>query len=455
MFASITLHLVSVETGSVADRFTLYDDYVPLDNHYGVHMCGPVLSVLSVRFQTIHVLRVQESTKCFTVQAVVGFNCRLDDELAIANARHAEALWRRNQLREKRRREVPPVLTINSTSRRQKRRLNKSGAYVSSNLDSSDSESYISTSDMDGKLDEKLDGKLNDRDDEDRHNAATAQSESEAGFGNGKLRNGFYTGLMQRLLAYVYRNHLKEGRQKMFYRIVGQYSLLLIHKVQLLDHDHLLIRLGSYDRGGNPAVALSNICFFLIYCISTTKIVNLFDNRSSELASLFDRYRDDFVGDPNVAASLLPVRGQGVADSVSSSYGNPRRNQMTKRMKSLLSTLPFSSQVRKPSVYLDRSLFTYNADLLPALDGTKALSLREVRSCKFRSAHTGDVRFKLAPASMLVPGYDDGNNIQPSRTKMLFHFHPFLPLVLCTEYGLTFGSRLNLHVYGFHNRNIA
>lgn len=445
VFTSITLHLVAVESGQVVDRFTLYDDYVPLDNHYGVHMCGPILSVLSVRYQTIHVLRVQESTSCFTVQAVIGYNCHLDDELVIAKARHAESSWQSNRARAKKRRLVPPVLTISSSLRRQKRRLDPSSASFYSNADNSDYESYTGIPDVNGETKDKPG-------DGDRHDRSSADFESETGFGNGKTRNGFYTGLMQRLLAYVYRRHLKEGRQKMFYRVVGQYSLLLIHKVQLLDHDHLLIRLGSYDRGGNPADALSNTCFFLIYCISSTKILNLFDNKSLELASLFDRYRDDFVGDPMVAASFLPARAPGAAENVPGLYGNPRRERITKRMRSLLSTLPFSSQVRKPSVYLDRSLFTYNPDLLPALDGTKALSLREVRSCKFRSARTGDVRFKLAPASMILAEQDDANT-QPSRTKMLFHFHPFLPLVLCMEYGLSFGTRLNLHVYGFHDRS--
>lgn len=449
VFTSITLHLVAVETGRVVDQFTLHDDYVPLDNHYGVHMCGPILSVLSVRFQTIHVLRVQEGTPCFTVQAVVGFNCHLDDELVIANARHAEHSWRRSRAREKKRRQVPPILTIDSSSRRQRRRLNPTSASFYANADNSDYESYTGISDTE----EKSDGKPVDVSDQDRQGPSAEQPEVETGFGNGKTRNGLYTGLMQRLLAYVYRRHLKEGRQKMFYRVVGQYSLLLIHKVQLLDHDHLLIRLGSYDRGGNPADSLSNTCFFLVYCISSTKILNLFDNKSLELASLFHRFRDDFVGDPMVAASFIPARGPGAADTVPGSYGNPRRERITKRMRSLLSTLPLSSQVRKPSVYLDRSLFTYNPDLLPALDGTKALSLREVRSCKFRSAHTGDVRFKLAPASMLLAGHDNTNSVQPNRTKMLFYFHPFLPLVLCMEYGLNFGTRLNLHVYGFHERS--
>lgn len=456
VFSIFSLHLVAVETGQVVDRFTLYDDYVPLEHHAGVYMYGTILSVLSVRFQTIHILRVQETTPRFVVQAVIGSHCCSDDELVIATAHHAEASWKRKADFEKRCREVssmPPMqpqVPIESPQ---------------SNSILPDTSQHLNSPSLDYRHSERVDSFQNGRD-TDATNRGHISSESadhsrsvdsepiptETGFGNGKLRTGFYTGLMQRLLAYVYRCHLREGRQQRFYRVIGQYSLLLIQKTQLLDDDHLLIRLGSYERDGNPADAFCNTCFFLVYCISSTRILNLFDNKSMGLALLFDRYRDDFVGDAMVAASLPSNRGAIDLEVGMGTNGNLRRERRNKRMRSILATLPFSSQVRRPSVYLDRSLFTFTSNLLPALDGTKPLPLREVRCCKFLSAYTGDIRFKLAPAALLRTDHDESSNVQLSRMKMQFYFHPFLPLVLSLEYGVHWGTRLNIHVYGFHNR---
>lgn len=460
ILTSFSLHLVDIETGRTVDRFTLHNDYVPLDNHSGVYMLGSVLSVLSVRFQTIYILRIQETTPRFFVQAVIGTHCRPDDELVIATARHAEEAWQCRTVLEKRKRQVPSFQSTSPHSPPQSCQqldMDTFGGSVNENPFRKGDPRVMQS--QKGYVDSDSGGGLNAN---TRQGVAPSNANSrsrsgndpsvETGFGNGKLPAGFYTGLMQRLLTYVYRLHLREGRQQRFYRVIGQYSLLLIQKVQLLDGDHLLIRLGSYERDGNPADGLSSTCFFLVYCISSTKIINLFDNKSTVLASLLDQYRDDFVGDAMVAASFLTTKGTGAAD-VGLGTGTIRRERATKRMRSILAMLPFSSQIRKPSVYLDRSLFSYTSNLLPALDGTKPLPLREIRSCKFLSAHTGDIRFKLAPAGLFMSDHSNVSIAQLSRTKMQFYFHPFLPLVLSMEYGVSFGTRYNIHVYGFHDRH--
>lgn len=55
--------------------------------------------------------RVQDSTPRFTVHAVFGVSCHLDDELAIENAQHAKYSWRRSCAREEKRRQDPSTFT--------------------------------------------------------------------------------------------------------------------------------------------------------------------------------------------------------------------------------------------------------------------------------------------------------------------------------------------------------
>lgn len=533
---NFTLHLVDVETGSVADRFTLYDDYVHLDGHASVHMLDDVLCVLSVRFQTVYVIKVQEALGRFTIEGTIGYHCRPDDVLAIAMVREAETAWKRRSSISKRARVWREQSGASGWSGRGATGnggmgdlCDGNGGYNGNRLDSDgrlngEEELQIRSGNAKDSVidddfqhgDERHGGEQDERDGSNETGGQRVPAEpppTETGLGNGKLSSGFYTGLMQRLLVYVYRQYLREGKQSLFYRVVGQYSLLLMQKVQLLDGDHLLIRLGSYDRGGKVTDASVNTCFFVVYCISESVIINLFENRSTQLWDIFEVYRDQFIGDSAVAATFPPCRNFGggsssnrgnatgggdvehigtadgeafggaglrhggssrqtrrnrwAASSSSVTAGN--RDRSFKRMRAMLSALPFSSQSRNVSPYLDRSLFSYNMDLLPALDGTKALSLREVKCFKFRSATTGSMRFKLAPSGFIISASDEADGDVPLnmgaddrvndlivrsllKTKMLFLFHPHIPLVLSMEHGVNIGARLNIHVYGHDER---
>lgn len=86
VFSSITLHLTTVGTEWAANQCSLYDAYILPNYHYSHQICGPILSVLFLCFQTVLVYRVQEGSSSCTAQSVVGFNCRLDDDPVIETA---------------------------------------------------------------------------------------------------------------------------------------------------------------------------------------------------------------------------------------------------------------------------------------------------------------------------------------------------------------------------------
>lgn len=153
-------------------------------------------------------------------------------------------------------------------------------------------------------------------------------------------------------------------------------------------------------------------------------------------------------------ASGSAMSSSASASSSSVALSSP---QSRMRMRTLLSALPFHAQARNVSPYLDRSLFSYPPELLPALDGTRALIVRE-KFFKFTSVQSGRVRFKLAQGLPSIYGGSQHGahgeqNQSHGRIRMLFLFHPSLPLVLSMEqHGASFGARLNIHVYGHDRR---
>lgn len=467
-----TLHLVNVESGVVEDRYTLLNDFVELEGHAGVHMHGDMLCVLSIRHQILHIIKVQENLGRFTQEGRIGAMCRPDDELEIARARDAENNF------QVRKREEARQCSFESAAG------SSSGGGLAS-FSRVDEPSLVRKR-RTAVPNEGAAGGLNGTPPVAQQSPVVA-APTDTGLGRGKLKSGFYTGLMQRLLVCVYRSYYRDGNQSLFYRVVGQYSMLVMLKAQFLDNDHLLIRLGSREQGGKPPDPAALTCFFVVYCISSTNILNLFENRSTELLAIYEKYRDIFIGDAAVSATLPPpraemedalvttggpgsniphraeneVHGQGRSWSVRPGSLIRGRHATSKRTRAELLVLPVSCQTRNVSPFLDRQIFSYNADRIAALDGTRALSLRDLNTVKFISVRTGAMRFKLSPGLPAFNGgqrsrrgMDDGNdhttlNHNSRKKKALFLFHPHYPFVMSMEYNLVSPTTYNFHVHGF------
>jgi De-etiolated protein 1 Det1 len=446
VFDSITFHLVEIETGQVRDKYVLRDDFVALEGHAGVHMLDDLLCVLSIRHQVLHLLRVHDTTGRFMLVSRVGTFCDPDDEYEISRARDAEM------------RHIPPVQACNSDPFHGKPR----GPYQRNR---SDGRRGGAAGGGEGAIVDNMgvvEGGENGVHGEDSgDDDFDPTSVTETGLGNGKAPRGFYCGLMHRLLVHVYEKHLRERNERRFFRVIGQYSMLVMKKAQLLDDDHLLIRLGS----SGILDPRTSTCFFIVYCISTSRVVNLYENRSNELLELYEANIDLFTADPAVATMLVPARtpqsGPGVGGNNGGRRGNaassstfndpaPRRALRSHvRTREILAELPVSSQERNPSVYLDRRLFSYPFDQLPALDGSRAMSMRELHSIKFTAAGGGNLRFKLTPGlpnGEMAP--DGGGGPRTARRKVLFLFHPTLPFVISMQASLALPTSplINFHV---------
>lgn len=332
-----TLHLVEVETGRVYDRFVLENDFVQLEGHPGVDIRANMLCVLSLRFQTLHVLRVQESIGRFVQECAVGNACHPDDDAMLARV----------------------------------------GA---------------------GPVDANEDD----------------NGDVESGLGNGRRRNSPYSGLMQRLLTYVFRSYSCKGNRRKFFEAVGKYSPLVMLRAQLLDNDHVLVLLG-----GDPSDNATAGRFFIVYCLSRSTILHLYEDSSVALLRIFEHFRDMFYADPMVAAADRH-RLVSFSDAVS-------RSDASSRAREALSALPLRPLMTSASPYLDRTLFSYELE--------RNLSTHAQSGNCFTSRQSGAVRFRVgARTRSRIGGVNALLEIvahaDRADTKTSYLFHPSLPFVV-------------------------
>ncbi|PXF46507.1 DET1-like [Gracilariopsis chorda] len=421
----ITFHLVEVASGTIVDRFVLKNDNIDMAAHVGVHFYADMLCVLSTRHQLLHIIRVEEAMGRFTEERCIGDMCNREDDLVIARAREAE----------------------NEHIARHGQRTERGGG-------------------TQREQDENApDHASQDEDGEEADNEDAPAVPKERGLGNGKLQNRFYTGLMHRLLVYVYRCMVSEGNASSFNRMMGNFTLLIMQKAQFLDEDHLLIKLGSYS---NRAQLGGMTCFFVVYCMSSSRILNLFANTSEQLLLTFQKYREAFVADAMVSAALPRPRmsvaqeedgvverrrrrewNRGGRGASWSNHSHRQGSERVRRTQTELGHIPVSSQTRHSSPYLDRSIFSYNGDKIDALTGCGWVSAKDVSNVKFMSAESGELRFKLSSEVTLL----DENEFRQAvgvdveefgRRRRKFLFHPMLPFVMAMENN----RPVNFHVYG-------
>lgn len=70
------------------DEKVFSNDYVTLAHSMGVFLYDDLLSIMSIRYQTIHVLQIRDSGNFVDVRSIGAF-CREDDELFLTS--HAQA----------------------------------------------------------------------------------------------------------------------------------------------------------------------------------------------------------------------------------------------------------------------------------------------------------------------------------------------------------------------------
>eukprot|EP00262_Sarcandra_glabra_P018669 TRINITY_DN6786_c0_g1_i1.p1 TRINITY_DN6786_c0_g1~~TRINITY_DN6786_c0_g1_i1.p1 ORF type:complete len:526 (+),score=63.60 TRINITY_DN6786_c0_g1_i1:181-1758(+) len=91
----ITFHLVRLEDGFLLDEKVFKNDFVNLSHSMGVFLYDDLLSIMSLRFQTIHILQIRDTGDLVNVRAIGAF-CGEDDELFLNS--HAQDGLSKNQV---------------------------------------------------------------------------------------------------------------------------------------------------------------------------------------------------------------------------------------------------------------------------------------------------------------------------------------------------------------------
>ena len=73
------------------DEKVFHNDYVNLAHNMGVFLYDDLLAVVSLRYQTIHILQIRDSGNLVDVRAI-GAYCHEDDELFINSSSQARCL---------------------------------------------------------------------------------------------------------------------------------------------------------------------------------------------------------------------------------------------------------------------------------------------------------------------------------------------------------------------------
>ncbi|XP_065619677.1 light-mediated development protein DET1 [Quercus suber] len=84
----MTFHLLRLEDGVILDEKVFHNDFVNLPHNMGVFLYDDLLAIVSLRYQTVHILQIRDSGNLVDVRAI-GAYCHEDDELFLnSNAQY-------------------------------------------------------------------------------------------------------------------------------------------------------------------------------------------------------------------------------------------------------------------------------------------------------------------------------------------------------------------------------
>ena len=76
----ILIRFYRLKDGDILDEKVFCNDYINLVHSMGVFLYDDLLCILSLRYQTIHIMQIRESGNLVLVR-IIGAFCREDDEL--------------------------------------------------------------------------------------------------------------------------------------------------------------------------------------------------------------------------------------------------------------------------------------------------------------------------------------------------------------------------------------
>ncbi|KAL5182078.1 Light-mediated development protein DET1 [Glycine soja] len=295
----ITFHLLRLEDGEILDKKVFSNDFVNLTHNMGVFLYDDLLAIVSLRYQTIHILQIRDSGNLVDVRAIGEF-CREDDELFLNSNAQGMAFSDKNK------------------------QLQLPGNHIENHMHQG--QPNLGNSFLSGIKQRLLSFIFQGLWNEERDDTLRIQ----------RLRKKFYF-------------HFQD------------YVDLIIWKVQFLDRHHLLIKFGSVD-GGVSRNADHHPAFVAVYNMDTTEIVSFYQNSADELYLLFEQFCDHFhaTSRNSMYMNFISSHSNNIHALEQLRSIKDKASSSAQFVKKMLASLPFSCQSQSPSPYFDQSLFRFD-----------------------------------------------------------------------------------------------
>ncbi|KAJ1565554.1 acid phosphatase det1, partial [Cladochytrium tenue] len=244
----VTFWLVNLEDGVICDRIVFTQDYIVLSNHSGVQLYDDILAVTSVQNQSIHFVHIRPSGS-FLMGRTVGWHTDDVDEMPIAQLRENEF-----------------------------QHLQATGGVTPLPSDPTALAPYPTRTNLDT--------------DDGSSPPEPARDDVP------------YSGFKQRFLSFLYRKAMASEKMRTvrhYYLSFSQFASLVMWRMQFLDDNHILVKMGVLENvvnRGEPSS--SQTCFFVLFSLETSAVLEVYENSSEELLELFEtwpQFRGHAAGD--------------------------------------------------------------------------------------------------------------------------------------------------------------
>ncbi|XP_021594273.1 light-mediated development protein DET1 isoform X2 [Manihot esculenta] len=339
----ITFHLLRLEDGEILDKKVFRNDFVNPAHNMGAFLYDDLLAIVSLRYQTIHILQIRESGNLVDVRAIGTF-CREDDELFLNSSTQCMAIVDKSKMHQ------------------------SSWSHVENSVNNTQPSSENSF--LSGIKQRLLSFIFRGIWNEERHNSQRVQ-----------------------------------GLKKKFYFHFQDYVDLIIWKVQFLDRHHLLIKFGSVD-GGVSRSADHHPSFFAVYNMDTTEIVAFYQNSADELYLLFEQFCDHFYATSrnSLYMNFISSHSNNIHAFEQLQSIKNKASNFSQFAKKMLASLPFSCQSLSPSPYFDHSLFRFDEKLISATDRHRPSTDHPIKFISRRQPCTLKFKIKPGPEAGSVDG---------------------------------------------------
>ena len=205
--------------------------------------------------------------------------------------------------------------------------------------------------------------------------------------------------LKQRLLAYLYKRAKQNNKQLRFIHSFNDYLASKFYKVQFLTH-HIILLKFAHETIVNKRQQEQQMhhALFVVYDIQTSTILNIYDDASVELATIFEKYNDEFRSSSSSGLihydnlEFFPLSTYAGRRQFDHLYSHSTTTGDLDSIKRLLMQLPLRTITHTISPYLDLNLYSYDEKIVHIDDMIKTCPNNPVR---FFSRDCQRMKFQL------------------------------------------------------------